>query len=206
MANNTGSLARAQGHQHIPWPAGIVEEPDNCCVALRVRTATERPDGSLSVALDRPRVACGPALPTLLDLIAYRFGDTTEHVQEKLLKCEVRALGWIDPRCPLRLERVLDLGKQWLIIEALILPFGEQQAAELDALMRTEPDPPRREERAWEYAKQLEQRWLQGAPGGQLPVRHLDVDFSTPDMPGADHAGNQYETAMSGLPPLPADL
>lgn len=175
---------RAQGDQHIPWPADMVDEPNNCCVALRVRVASADSEGRLAVVLDLPRVAQGPALPTLLELISYRFAapdasgeDSDTAGPRAVLEFELEQLGWIDPKCPLRLERVLDLGAPKEFIEALILPFGEREAAELSELVRSVPVPLARHQLAWEYALALERRWERRAPGGRIPCRYLDVDF-----------------------------
>jgi hypothetical protein len=195
---------RAQGDQRIPWPAGIVNEPDNCCVALRVRIATTRPEGSLTVALSRPRVARGPALTTLLELIGEHscFGDNAREI----LRFEVEQIGWIDPGCPLRLERVTDLGEQKVFIEALVLPFGEQEAAELGQLLRATRDAADRQEAGWQYAQKLERRWEQRAPGGRVPCRYLDVDFPEPREKDASGDAGADEALPARRQPLPANL
>jgi hypothetical protein len=159
---------RAQGGRHNPWPAGIVDETDNCCVALRVRVTTSREDGDLDLIDDLPRVAWGPALATLRELIGYRFGGQ----QREILEFEVQSIGWIDPLAPLRLERITDTGEHTLFLEALILPFGEEQAAELAEIFRREPDPSVRHRQGWEYALALERRWEQAAPDGRIARRH----------------------------------
>jgi hypothetical protein len=209
-----GLLApRAQGDQRIPWPAGMVDEPDNCCVALRVRLAGVTPAGKPTVVLERPRVAVGPAHETLLELIDYRFGDGRSvessggqrPVSRDVLEAELGQLGWIDPRCPLRLERVVDLGELKEFIEALILPFGEREAAKLGELMRAAPDATARHQAAWEYALALERRWQEQAPAGRIPCRYLDVAF-----PGlsAEHGRSDRAAGppVSARALLPADL
>ncbi len=213
MSRTGGPARRAQGERSVPWPEGMVDEPDLCCVALRVRLAGVDGDGKLRVLLDRPRVAVGPAQATLLSLIRYRFGNTRsaardEHqldVSREVLEFEVAQLGWIDPRCPLRLERVLVLADQKQFIEALILPVGEREAAELGELMRAAPDAIARHETAWEYAQRLERRWEQRAPGGRIPRRYLDADFQAA---GAAHPsgerGDGRATTRRRL--LPVDL
>ena len=195
---------RAQGDQRIPWPAGMIDEPDNCCVALRVRIANVGPDGSLAVAFDLPSVARGPALATLLELIGdhFVFGES----EREILRFEVGQIGWIDPKCPLRLERVTDLGEQKVFIEALILPFGEHEAAELGALLRAESDPADRKKAGWEYAQTLERRWERGAPGERIPCRYLDVDFPRSGERAASGDPGVGERRPIPRPPLPANL
>ncbi len=204
---------RAQGDRPVPWPDGMVDEPDLCCVALRVRLAGIDRDGKLRVTLDRPRVAVGPAQATLLELIRYRFGDAKlaahyerqRDVSREVLEFELAQLGWIDPRCPLRLERILVLAEQKEFIEALILPVGEREAAELCELTRTAPDAIARHETAWEYAQRLERRWEQRAPGGRIPRRYLDADFqpATAAHSSGERGGGRAATPRSLLP---ADL
>jgi hypothetical protein len=185
----SASRERAQGTRTIAWPPGIVDEPDNCCVALRVRIAEARDDGQLKPLADLPRVAWGPALATLRELIAYRFSGAARAALEH----EIEAIGWIDPRCPLILERVHS-GKQQIFVEAVILPFGEQQAAELAELCRNQPDPDQRQSEAYAYAQHVRRQWEQQTPDGELPRRFLDVDFQVvtvrdaPEQPAADEA------------------
>jgi hypothetical protein len=164
---------RAQGDERIPWPAGMIDEPDNCCVGLRVRVANHRPEGSLDVVLDLAGVQSGPALPTLLELISHRFSDA----QRQILEFELDRIGWIDPQCPLRLERVTHVDERKIFVDALILPFGEQQAAELSELLRVTADPAERQAKAWQYVETLERRWEEQTYAGHIPRRYLDVDF-----------------------------
>jgi hypothetical protein len=164
---------RAQGNIRIPCPDGIIDEGDLCCVALRARVATPTADGGLTTTEDLPRVDWGPALPTLLDLVAYRF---TPHARA-VLDGEFEEIGWIDPKCPLRIERVTR-GEHWhVFVDALVLPFGERQAVELGALMRAIKDPHDRHQAGWEYALRLEERWAAMAIAEQIPRAFADGDF-----------------------------
>lgn len=197
-----GSL-RAQGERHNPWPAGIGDEPDNCCVALRKREATNREDGDLDVVKDRAGVAWGPALATLQALISHLFDRPG---QRTILEFEVQAIGWIDPRCPLRLERIADTAEHKVFIEALILPFGEAQAAELAEIYREEPDPGERHRRGWGYALALERRWEEAAPDGRIARRYLDVDFPVRHAEDAPPEPDAAEPLPARPAPLPARL
>jgi hypothetical protein len=179
----------------------MVAEPDNCCVALRARLATVGCNGKLAVVLDRRSVAYGPLRPTLLKLVGERFSHPRD-----MLEFELDQLGPFDPRSPLQLERVADLGTQKVFVEALILPFGEQQAAELGALMRAERDPERREVRGWEFAQALARRWELVSPDGLLPCRYLDANFTGLPSTGAlDGVGPECPPDVPTRS-LPADL
>ncbi len=194
--------ARAQGGRQNPWPAGIVDETDNCCVALRVRVTTSREDGDHDVIEDLPRVAWGTALATLRELIAYRFDGP----QREILEFEVQSLGWIDPRAPLRLERITDTGEHTVFFEALILPFGEEQAAELGEMFRSQPDPTVRHRQGWEYALVLERRWQQVAPDGRIARRYLDADFQILRAEDAPPEPDASEPPAPRPAPLPANF
>jgi hypothetical protein len=180
----------------------MVDEPDNCCVALRVRIAAPHVDGSLAVTEDLPWVASGPAHPTLLELLGECFGETPREI----LGFELEHIGSIDPRCPLRLERVVDLGQEKVFVEALILPFGEREAAELGELMRGAPNATVRRRAGWEYAERLCARWEQSAPGGRVPCRYLDVDFPWISDGAASADAWPGETRPACRAPLPANL
>lgn len=151
----------------------MVDEEDNCCVALRVRVTETGPSGGLTELDDKPRVGWGPALETLQELIEYRFDGEAQAV----LLAECEEIGWIDPTCPLRLERVLPDPRVQVFVEALILPFGDAEAAELDELFERERDPSARHWRGWEYARALEARWAEQAHAGEIPRAFLDVHF-----------------------------
>lgn len=189
---------RAQSDHDIPWPQGMIDEPDNCCVAIEVIEAAERDDGDLDVVRTVARVAWGEATATLRELVERTFTVPAP----RTLLFEIDSIGWIDPQCPLRLARRLRLGERRLFIEALILPFGEAQAAELSELMRSQSSPAARRNRGLEYARELERRWEQQTPDGRLPVCSLDQDF--PVRRAEDAPQHSGEPAAPADEPVPA--
>ena len=179
MHNQTPTLSRAQGEQSIPWPAEIAGEPETCCVALRIEVTEDRVDGDVEILDDRLRVGVGAPAQTLRDLINHGL----QGAGRDLLLAELDAIGWIDPRCPLVLERLDVSGGRAVHVEALILPVACEQVTELDELLRDESDPDTRHGLGWLYAEDLAELWRQtAAPDGRPPVRFLEdaIDQESP--------------------------
>jgi hypothetical protein len=179
MHNQTPTLSRAQGEQSIPWAADIAGEPETCCVALRVEVTEDRVDDDVAVLDDRPRVGVGEPAQTLRHLINHGL----EGAGRDVLLAELDAIGWIDPRCPLVLERLHVSGGRAMHVEALILPVACEQVSELDDLLRDESDPDTRHGLGWLYAEDLAELWRgAAAPDGRLPVRFLEdaIDQESP--------------------------
>ena len=169
------SSDRAQGTLVVPYPTGIIAQQDTCVVAVEVIVARERRDGAVYPEQTIPRVACGPAAATLEQLVrdTYPDGDVRQ-----VLLFEIRSLGTIDPRCPLRLERrlVFDHGQREFI-EALILPCGSAETSRVAGLLSGPGVAQARHEAAIRYARSLEARWSACCPAGRLPVRYLRQDL-----------------------------
>jgi len=170
MLNQNITPPRAHGKPRIPWPASLAGEPETCCVALRVQVTQDRVDADVDIVQDLPRVAVGEPEQTLRGLIEYRF----EGPGGEVLLAELDALGSIDPQRPLVLERLLVDGGLAVYVEALILPVGREQVAELNELLRSESDPSMRHGLGWLYAEDLAELWREASPDGRLPVRYLE--------------------------------
>ncbi len=176
MLNHTITPPRAQGKLRIPWPASLAGEPETCCVALRVQVTQDRVEEDVEILEDLPRVTIGEPEKTLRELIEYRF----EGAARAVLLAELDALSSIDPHCPLVLERLHVDGGRAVYAEALILPVGREQVAELDELLDGESDPSTRHGLGWLYAEDLAEVWREASPDGRLPVRYLADTLEEP--------------------------
>jgi hypothetical protein len=198
---------RAQGSIVIPYPPGILgdRDSDNCLLALEVIAAHEGPDGAVHPDRTIPRVGWGKARPTLEELVWEAFRDPQlkrDDVHCRVLLFEIESIGEIDPRCPLRLERriVYDDGQREFI-EALILPFGDADAALLAAVLRGPGDAQSRHATAMRYARELEERWAACSPARRLPLRHLREDFPVTRVEDAPAAAPDEDPATPDQDP-----
>lgn len=195
MTSREPPLSRAQGSAVIAAPPGLVLEHDNCLVALEVILARERADGAVYPEQTITRVGWGTARATLEELVCETFRDPGAPqgncAARRVLLYEIDALGEIDPRCPLRLERriAFEDGRREFV-EGLVLPFGEAGATDLCTLLHGPSGARASHEAAMGYARALEQRWATACPAGELPVRYLRVDHPThpPGSPPYDAA------------------
>jgi hypothetical protein len=172
MKNETLTITplRAQAELNVPWADALGGKPETCCVALRVQVTQDRLEDDVEILEDLPRVGLGEPEQTLRDLIEYRFGGSGRAV----LLAEIDAVGSIDPDCPLVLERLLVDGGRAVYVEALIMPVGREQVAELEELLAGESDPSTRHGLGWLYAEDVAEIWREASPDGRLPVRYLE--------------------------------
>lgn len=176
---------RAQGRAKIPCPPGLTTDEDNSVVALEVTVATVNGDGSLKIDQRIPWVGWGAATATLHDLIGGAFRSPAREI----LRFETNEIGWIDPDCPLRLERRVAFPAARVFLEALILPCGERQSAELSAILRSQGRAQDQHAAGLDYARQLAERWASQCPARSLPLVNLRQDFlitRTADAPPTD--------------------
>jgi hypothetical protein len=167
----TTAHPRAQGDQHMPWPAHLSGSPTTSCISLHVIQTQDVPGADVDVLLDLPRVAVGEATSTLRELINYRFVDST---RAEVL-AEIDALGTIDPYCPLALERLQEFpGGVCVHLAALIVPVSAEGARELAELMDSEEDPQERHEYAQLWVEELLVTWTASADAQKVPVRYLE--------------------------------
>lgn len=181
--HSTDPQHRAQGHEHIDWPAGLGGSPHSTCVALHVEQTQDRPGEDVAVLLDLPRVDSGEAHATLRGLVEYRFvGEARRQIL-----AEIDALGSIDPHCPLVLERLQEFDEGIVVhLDAYLLPVSEEQLNELNELLDSERDPTLRHELGQLWAEELAAIWRSAAPHGRLPVRFLeDALLAGPPAPAA---------------------
>jgi hypothetical protein len=194
MSTREAPHTRAQGHHVIPYPPGMIAERDNCLVALEVILAREHDNGAVYPERTIPRVGWGGARATLEELVSDAYNDPVRAI----LLFEIDSIGWIDPRCPLRLERRTAFAdRQREFVEALILPFGIADAVTLRGLLRGAGGAQARHEAAMRYARALEQRWHEQCPSGELPLRYLREDFTVTRLQDAP-------PARPDRPPVPA--
>jgi hypothetical protein len=172
---NTDRRPRAQGRANIAWPEGTTRFGDDCVVALEVILASTKPGGTIEPDARHPWAGWGVPEPTLHALIAKAFVGSGR----KVLQFEVSEIGWIDPHCPLRLERRTTFpNRKRVFVEALVLPCDDRQAAELSAILRTDGGSRQRHARALSYARELEARWAARCPAQTLPLINLRKDFT----------------------------
>jgi hypothetical protein len=191
----TMTLPRAQGEQTIPWPASIAGEPATCCVALRVEVTQDRAQGDLDILSDTPHVGVGEPEQTLRVLLE---GGIEEGLLDVILG-ELDALGWIDPRCPLKLEWLHAKDGRAVHLEAAILPIASEQVSELVELLSSDSDPAVSHGLGLMYAEDLEQVWREGAPDGRLPLRYLEDTTGKPATLAHLHAPPSLAGAVATL-------
>jgi hypothetical protein len=191
----TMTLPRAQGEQTIPWPASIAGEPATCCVALRVEVTQDRAQGDLDILSDTPHVGVGEPEQTLRVLLE---GGIEEGLLDVILG-ELDALGWIDPRCPLKLEWLHVTAGRAVHLEAAVLPIASEQVSELVELLSSDSDPAVSHGLGLMYAEDLEQVWREGAPDGRLPLRYLEDTTGKPATLAHLHAPPSLAGAVATL-------
>jgi hypothetical protein len=158
---------RAQGRARVPWPVGMTADRDQCAVALEVIVARVRADGALEPELNIPWVGWGAPHPTLDALLGKAFRSPAREI----VRFEAASIGKIDPACPLRLERRMAFPDARVFLEALVLPCGAREAAELSALLRGGGPALARHQSALQYTRSLEERWAAPLPNPHAPMR-----------------------------------
>jgi hypothetical protein len=157
----------------VPWPPGIAADEETCAVALEVIVAKVTGDGGLKPDQQIPWVAWGSGQATLHSL----FGQAFHPPASEILRYELAEIGEIDPTCPVRLERRTAFPASRVFLDAVILPVGARQAAELSAILRDSGGARARHAAALTYVRELEQRWAAECPARILPRVDLRQDF-----------------------------
>ncbi len=137
-SNPTTGPSRAQGNQRLPWPSEFSGTPSDCLIGLRVEVTDDLPDGDVEPISDTGAIAVGDPSEGLCSLA--RIARGLEPDQRPTLIGEVRALGGIDPGCPLKIERVFFRDGRTVHVEATVLPVSDTQLDELTTLMSEEAD------------------------------------------------------------------
>jgi hypothetical protein len=176
-SNQTTGPSRAQGNQRLPWPSEFTGEPSDCLIGMRVEVTDDLPDGDVEPVSDIGAIAVGDPADGLCSMARIARGLEPDH--RPTLIGEVRALGWIDPSCPLKIERVFFRDGRTVHVEATVLPVSDAQLDELTTLMSEEADQGDSHTIALLYIEQLERPWRSRSANGELPLCWLDGPTAT---------------------------